>query len=110
MTGRRTRSDEEPIDLDELFAALGHPVRRRILRSLVEEPSREVEELATAWLDAERSRAEVQLRHVHLPHLGEKGIIGWDRETGRITRERNFESVAWFLGAADDCPEEPLDD
>jgi DNA-binding transcriptional ArsR family regulator len=70
----------EPVELDKVFAALAHPIRRGILEQLAG-GSRTVNELAAPY--------EVRLPTIsrHLGVLGAAGLVQVSRE-GRVRRRR----------------------
>lgn len=85
--------------LDELFEALSHPTRRRILTALVEaSPNAESElTLGDFAADAPREDASTSLYHVHLPKLAGSEVIEWDRESEAITHGTRFDEIAPLL-------------
>ncbi|ELY38329.1 DUF7344 domain-containing protein [Natronorubrum tibetense] len=93
------RTDDET-DLDALFGALADSRRRTILTVLgnqyhplsTETLARDVaaRETETAARDVPRERVEqvlTSLVHVHLPHLNDAGLVGYDPETGSVSYE-----------------------
>ena len=83
--------------LDQLFEALSHPYRRRILSLVAESnPCDEVEfapeDLALDSDDTELTT--LALYHSHLPKLDAAGFIEWDRDTHVIQRGPRFDEVA----------------
>lgn len=111
LTGRR---DENGVDIDQLFRALSHATRRRILLSLVEDDSpdgwREFETVEFVPDGPEQEISAVTLRHIHLPHLDDAGFIGWDQESERITRGASFEDIRPLLELMEDHRGELSDD
>lgn len=94
MTPSNGRYSESTATPDQVFRALSHPVRRRILTSLGERNPLDVEELASMPLGPDDGRTlAVELHHRHVPHLDEAGFVEWDRETDTITRGPHFEAV-----------------
>lgn len=80
---------------DDLFDLLADGTRRRILWYLLEEPRTGREELLDVLLgwelseetiggDEDRERLEIELRHVHLPKLADRGLLTHDVESGEI--------------------------
>jgi hypothetical protein len=70
---------------DELFRALAHARRRRVLAYLRAERrtvpvEQVVDHLATAGADTLAARREIEtsLYHVHLPKLIDVGLVAWD--------------------------------
>ncbi|WP_410767145.1 hypothetical protein [Haloferax sp. DFSO60] len=86
--------------LNEVFEALSHEYRRRILFRLVEEDA----ELAGTFLSpptlgkqTEPDILSLKLHHVHLPKLDSAEFIDWDREDGSVSRGERFEAVVPLL-------------
>lgn len=83
-----------PLDDDELHALLANGRRRFVLRSLLDQPTLELDRLATRlarWendadepTDTQRTRAYTALASVHLPQLAEAGIVTFDRSAERV--------------------------
>lgn len=95
MTPLDGRSKGDGVDLDCVFSALSHAARRRLLIALTNENPRRIHELP---LEGSVGETEViDLYHRHLPQLDEAEFIDWDRETGRITRGREFDAILPFL-------------
>ena len=93
------RTDDET-DLDALFGALADSRRRTILTVLgnqyhplsSETLARDVaaREAGTAARDVSRGRVEqvlTSLVHVHLPHLNDAGLVGYDPEASSVSYE-----------------------
>jgi len=83
--------------LDELFDALSHPYRRRILTRLRKRNPREEADFSAAELadDADEiDRLVLEIHHQHLPKLAEAGFLDWDREEDVITRGPRFDEIA----------------
>lgn len=81
---------------DELFDALANEQRRRILFDLVaryptEEPPVYIDAPPDAFGD--RSAADVERYHVHLPKLDEHGFIDWNRDTNTVEPGDRFADV-----------------
>jgi len=82
------------LDDDELHSLLANGRRRFVLRSLFDQPTLDLNRLAT-WLarwendvdeptDTQRTRAYTALASVHLPRLAEVGIVTLDRSAERV--------------------------
>lgn len=82
-------------DPDELYGALCHAERRRVLAALLEERTTRIEELAdvlAGWEATERgvvgaedrNRTLTRLHHVHLPKLAAVGLIDYSPDTGDV--------------------------
>lgn len=94
MGGHDSRQSAGRDCLDQVFAALGHRHRRRILSRLFERSPRDVEELLPAVEDeAERERFELEIYHSHLPKLDGAGFVEWYRER-EVRRGPKFDQVA----------------
>lgn len=106
------RHPERSTALDQLFEALSHRARRRLLLEL-----REDDRCAIGRFDLTRAPTEpradptsaVDLRHNHVPHLDEAGFVDWDRETDVVTKGARFEEIrpllAWFDAQAPARPD-----
>lgn len=94
MGGNEPQQSPGNDSLDEVFSALGHRHRRRILSRLFEKSPRYVEELVAAGPeDVDRDRLEVELHHIHLPKLEDAGFVEW--EVGlQVRRGPKFDAVA----------------
>lgn len=110
-----TDSDDAPsvLDLDEVFAALGHPRRRYLLYTLVNGGNAEtLRGLATkiaAWeqdkptsevTDEERRRVQISLVHSHIPKLEDLGVLDFREREDRIVQARNTQQVQAVLNGA----------
>lgn len=98
-SGYRDGGGDSGVDtstLDDLFGALSHPQRRRILTTLWMEPSLSVGGLAPeegTATDGASSRRRVALHTVHLPRLDDAGYVDWDRTEGTVERGPRYEEV-----------------
>lgn len=85
--------------LDQMFDALKHPYRRRILMHLSEYNSGEdefpIEDIVTGGNDPELLTAE--LYHVHFPKLSEAGYIDWNEDDETVGPGPNFGEIALLL-------------
>lgn len=76
--------------LDRAFRALAHPVRRAVLAhhyrtgatTTTVDATREY--LAASFESLDEERAEILLRHVHLPKLRELGVVEYDERSGAV--------------------------
>ena len=96
MTTTNEASQTASTTLDQLFACLSHPTRRRILMTLATDNPRDDEEFESPDFKPEDEELELfrtQLYHQHLPHLEQGGYIAWDHDADIITRGPNFEEV-----------------
>lgn len=109
MTENELRRPEKGVTMSQVFGALSHPTRRRILATMREQNSPGEDELETVEFlprGEPGDRIEIQLRHKHLPHLDEAEFIDWDRETDTITRGPRFEEIEPLLELMDDHQDE----
>lgn len=101
------------LELDEVFTALGHPRRRYLLYTLINERSEEtLPELATkivVWeedkpvdgvTDEERRNVHLSLYHSHVPKLDRLGIVEYQQGDDVLVRARNTEQVQAVLDGA----------
>jgi len=101
------------LELDGVFAALGHPRQRYLLYTLVRDAGdktlTELAEKIVAWeqdkpiskvSDDERTRVEVSLYHSHVPKLADLGVLEYQEGENIIVRARNTEQVQAVLGGA----------
>lgn len=84
-----------PTTLNELFEALSHPTRRRILTAFLKEQPQEAEKFVPSDFTQGERREEVMvsLQHRHLPKLAEAGFIEWDPDTKTITQGPRFDEI-----------------
>lgn len=85
--------------VDDVMEALRHEHRRRLLIDLMERdpetglPIKERDVLT----EQESTSYDIELHHVHLPRLKDKGFIEWDRDAATITRGPAFDEVRTVL-------------
>lgn len=109
MTPLNGRHEESRVDLDQVFRALSHTTRRRVLTSLMKDNPRGQQEFETMEFvpdGPEQETSTVRLRHTHLPHLDDAGFVDWDRESGTVTRGEHFQDLRPLLELMDDHREE----
>ena len=105
MEGQESRWSPDGDCLDEVFAALGHRLRRCVLLRLLDRPATDLDDLLPADVGSEdRDRVEVQLHHAHLPTLDDAEFVDWDGER-RISRGSKYEAVAPVLELLSDHPD-----
>lgn len=112
---------KEILELDHVYEALGHPRRRYLCYTLLEDTEWSLTDLATkiaAWendisdhavTDYQRDRVYVSLYHAHVPKLVEEEVITFDDTTETITAAENAEQVLAALqgmGASLDANQE----
>lgn len=83
------------------FDALANTHRRQLLVALVEEnPQTDTVQRPPdtdgAVSDHERW-SHIQMQHIHLPKLEDRGFIQWEKETGEINRGPAFEEIRPLL-------------
>lgn len=81
--------------LDELFAQLSHPLRRRVLRELLAaDPGAELAREDLGGGPARPESDRLAMYHTHLPRLAGAGYIEWDRHRDTVARGPAFGVVA----------------
>jgi hypothetical protein len=102
---------------DLALDALGHPHRRRILRSLLRQDPHGNGHVSASGLradgllevDPDADHVGTTLYHVHLPKLDEAGYVTWDRHQGTVERGPRWDEVAPLVrllsAHADDLPD-----
>lgn len=100
---------KEILELDHVYEALGHPRRRYLCYTLLEDTEWSLTDLAAkiaAWendvpehaiTDHQRERVYVSLFHAHVPKLVDEGIITFDPVTEMITPAENADQVLAVL-------------
>jgi len=122
-TGKATETEDtignpngapDPIlELDEVFAALGHPRRRYLLYTLINGSTEvslsdvatdiaawELEKPASEVTAAERRRVHISLYHSHVPKLASLGIVDYHEAENVIVRAVNTAQVQAVLDGA----------
>lgn len=89
--------------VDELFDTLSHRLRREVIDYFEEHAEGDAATLDELVVHIEQrvprsvpDTLETQLRHVHLPKLGERGWLEFDRRTGHVRYEGHAEAAAWL--------------
>lgn len=108
-----TTARTSALELDEVFAALGHPRRRYLVYTLANGGSEvTLPELATeitAWerdipagevSEEDRKPVQISLYHSHIPKLVDLGIIEYHEGEDIIVRARNTTQVEAVLDGA----------
>jgi hypothetical protein len=111
--GNSNRDPDSILELDEVFAALGHPRRRYLLYTLVngstEAPLPELAADIAAWelekpasevTAAERRTVHISLYHSHIPKLASLGVVDYDEAENVIVRAVNTAQVQAVLDGA----------
>ncbi|RBI60816.1 hypothetical protein DMJ13_17985 [halophilic archaeon] len=95
----------ELLKINHVYSALGHPRRRYLCYTLLEDTEWPLTNLATkvaAWENdipesavsaSQHDRAYVSLYHAHVPKLVDEGVITFDEETETITAAEHAEHV-----------------
>jgi hypothetical protein len=81
--------------LDEVFHALSHSYRRRVLLALADRGPRDGG-FGTGQLvrDGEaREQFTLALYQIHLPKLAEAGFVDWNPEADRVRRGPQFDAI-----------------
>lgn len=105
-TGRSTKNC---VDLDQVFSALSHPIRRGILTAVMKDNPRrqgEFKKMEFRPDDTTKETIEIELRHSHLPQLDKGDFIDWERRSGKVTRGEKFEEIRPLLELMDNHREE----
>jgi hypothetical protein len=112
---------QEVLQLDHVYDALGHPRRRYLCYTLLENTVWSLSELAAkiaAWendipedavTEEDRERVYVSLYHTHIPRLVEAGVVAFDAEEEALRAAENAEQVLRALdgmGASLDAGQE----
>ncbi|WP_458210842.1 DUF7344 domain-containing protein [Haladaptatus sp. NG-SE-30] len=97
------RQQATSTSLDASLDMLGHSHRRRILLAVLNDNSRDEDELADKTIAPDAADADqlevirTQPHHVHLPKLADKGYIEWNPHTETIRRGANFDEIEPLL-------------
>lgn len=95
----------EILELDHVYQALGHPRRRYLCYTLLEDTEWTLDELArkvAAWendvpehevTNHQQEEVYVSLYHAHVPKLVDEGVLTFDDATETITVAENAEQV-----------------
>ncbi len=117
--GRSLPSDV--LEIDPAYEALGHPRRRYLCYTLLEDTEWSLTELATkiaAWendipenevSDRKREAVSVSLYHAHIPKLVDEGVVAFDDARETIRPAEHAEQVLTALegiGASLDANQE----
>ncbi|MFC6976219.1 hypothetical protein ACFQL1_18485 [Halomicroarcula sp. GCM10025709] len=109
------------LEVETVYEALGHPRRRYLCYTLLEDTEWTLTELATkiaAWendvpehavTNDRREAVYVSLYHAHVPKLVDEGVIAFDETTETITVAEHAEQVLAALegmGASLDASQE----
>ncbi|GCF13911.1 hypothetical protein Harman_18460 [Haloarcula mannanilytica] len=99
----------EVLELDPVYEALGHPRRRYLCYTLLEDAEWSLTDLATkiaAWehdvpehavTRDQRQEVYISLYHAHIPKLADEGVITFDEATERIETAEHAEQVLTAL-------------
>lgn len=100
MKQTTTQKTRQNATLDQIFDALSHQNRRRILSKLATDSPRDEREFEGKNEELERSL--VRNTHVHLPKLDDAGFVDWNREDSTVTRGLRFEEILAVLETVED--------
>ena len=95
--------------LDQLFTALSHEPRRRVLCELADRPRPDESGDDPRRLvveDTDFARLEQELYHCHLPKLDDAEFVDWVPESGSVSPGPRFEDIEPLLSLLDDHREE----
>lgn len=93
------------LEIEPVYEALGHPRRRYLCYTLLENTEWSLTDLATkiaAWendvadhavTEDQREEVYVALYHAHVPKLVDEGVIAFDEETEQISTAEHAEQV-----------------
>lgn len=96
---------KEILELDHVYEALGHPRRRYLCYTLLEETEWSLADLATkivSWendipeqevTENQQERVYVSLYHSHVPKLADEGVITFDDVDETVTPAENAEQT-----------------
>ncbi|MCU4752633.1 hypothetical protein OB919_11645 [Halobacteria archaeon AArc-curdl1] len=99
----------EVLEIEAVYQALGHPRRRYLSYTLLEDTMWSLTDLATkiaAWendipehevTESQREAVYVSLYHAHVPKLVDEGVITFDEATEMITAAEHAEQVMTAL-------------
>lgn len=83
---------------DNIFDALAHAQRRRLLIGLLDHNPQAVSNLNNVpWEINERDEELIKKHHVHLPKLVDYGYIEWDRNADVVTKGPQFDEIRPLL-------------
>lgn len=88
---------------DAMFRALADKRRRRLLIALLEhDPGDDLPVPDVVRPDDQPVETlGLELHHVHLPVLEDRGFVEWDREANSVSAGPNFEEIRPFLELMD---------
>ncbi|KTG18023.1 DUF7344 domain-containing protein [Haloferax profundi] len=108
------KSVEAGDSLSELFDALRHVYRRRILMTVAQQNSQDEDDITSESIadgnDDALEHLQLELYHIHLPKLADAGFIDWDRDSGVITRGPRFGEIEPLLRLMHNHQDELPDD
>ena len=84
---------------DEMFDALGHVQRRKLLTALLIHNPQDDESVVVAESESadEELTRMAEMKHLHLPTLEEYGFIDWNRDTNEVSKGPDFEEIRPLL-------------
>lgn len=95
---------------DRAMDVLGHRYRRRLLVELhdstrgsgVQSAEDAVRRRGSASRTDERDRLRIELVHSHVPKLESYGYVGWDEDTGAVSRGPRWAEIRPLVRLLDD--------
>lgn len=105
-------SAEETVSFDEMLEALVHVQRRKLLVSLLDHNPQDDSPAVITDPETDPDSIEriIQMKHVHLPKLADKGLIEWNRQRNEVVKGPNFDEIRPLLELLDDHQDELPDD
>jgi hypothetical protein len=105
QSSERRPPPQETLEVDHVYEALGHPRRRYLCYTLLEDTEWSLIDLATKIAamehgipehevtERQRERVHASLYHSHVPKLVQESIIAFDDVTETITSAKNAKQV-----------------
>lgn len=105
-------TEETTVFFDEMLDMLVHVQRRKLLVSLLDHNPQDDSPAAIADSETDEDSIEllIEMRHVHLPKLADRGLIEWDRQDHEVLKGPNFDEIRPLLELLDDHQDELPDD
>jgi len=105
-------SAETTVSFDEMLDALVHVQRRKLFVSLLDHNPQDDSPAVVVDPETDPDSIEllIEMRHVHLPKLADKGLIEWNRRDHEVVKGPNFDEIRPLLELLDDHQDELPDD
>lgn len=81
------------VAFDSIADALGHRARRRVLMALLDHNPLDYREAIAGSVSRDRTDAELQMVHTHLPKLDDMGYVDWNRESGTVMKGDQWDEI-----------------